>query len=534
MTILQFPSVGDPKESRDPWVKDSIYRLIKSSIDQTSGQLPTHGLDLPDENSVRNAEKIGWVAGARDGVAGVQLGERQKVLGKRAAELLGKISETADCTAASALYRLLKEESVLDFVDEALRCVAEKNLEAAPHLHEVALKLATEAADRGPVKFGIALLGTLRLRSHQDVVCVLGRHDEFTLFAAVALRNMLDDPETAIWSLAKLVRGWGRIQAVNWLVPTASPEIQRWLRTDGFRNSVMHEYLAYIAATNGRLAAALELPLVEDAELASAGEIIDALIAGSAGPVEGIDQYEDAAKTCRLYLSHVKRHSPVLCHFLTTQLIREYIEGDERPSDQRLKQGWSESAQNSVRALCANILENEQWNELVLSELNSGEDRAFHRASRAAEYLGLDTFECHWARLKSQPQEAARWYYVMHRANPERIDQIIELAERELPLDVIATGPTDALGIGPGFRPHGCLDFVLQDLEGFPGKGWRLIDAGIRSPGKRNRVMALNALERWESGAWPPEVRSVLEVAHSLEPDQKLQERIDGLLQKSK
>lgn len=85
--------------------------------------------------------------------------------------------------------------------------------------------------------------------------------------------------------------------------------------------------------------------------------------------------------------------------------------------------------------------------------------------------------------------------------------------------------PTDALGIGPGFNPHGCLDFLLQDLKGFPRKGWRLIDAGIRSPGKRNRVMALNALERWESDAWPPGVRSVLEVAHSLEPDQKLRER---------
>jgi hypothetical protein len=46
----------------------------RTHIDQTNGQLPTNGLDLPDENSVRNAERIGWVAGARDGVAGVQVG----------------------------------------------------------------------------------------------------------------------------------------------------------------------------------------------------------------------------------------------------------------------------------------------------------------------------------------------------------------------------------------------------------------------------------------------------------------------------
>jgi hypothetical protein len=243
VTIVQFPSSGDCNGPRDPWVKDSIYRLIESSIDQTSGQLPANGLDLPDENATRKGERIGWVAGARDAVAGVQLGERQRVLGNRAAELLEQISQTADSSASIALYCLLRDESVLDFIDEALGCVAGKNLEAEPGLHEFALRLATESADRGPVKFGIALLGTLRLRAHQDVVCNLGKHDEFTLFAAVALKNMLDDPQTALWTLARQVHGWGRIQAVKQLVPTASPEIQRWLRTEGFRNSVMHEYL---------------------------------------------------------------------------------------------------------------------------------------------------------------------------------------------------------------------------------------------------------------------------------------------------
>jgi hypothetical protein len=72
VTIVQFPSSGggDWNGPRDPWVTDSIYRLIESSIDQTSGQLPANGLDLPDENATRKGETIGWVAGARDGVAG--------------------------------------------------------------------------------------------------------------------------------------------------------------------------------------------------------------------------------------------------------------------------------------------------------------------------------------------------------------------------------------------------------------------------------------------------------------------------------
>lgn len=60
-------------------------------------------------------------------------------------------------------------------------------------------------------------------------------------------------PRPVLWSLARSVNGWGRIHTVERLKGTENQEIQEWLVREGYRNAVMYEYLAYLAATSGHL-----------------------------------------------------------------------------------------------------------------------------------------------------------------------------------------------------------------------------------------------------------------------------------------
>src|SRR5207248_2725531 len=113
-----------------------------------------------------------------------------------------------------------------------------------------------------------------------EIFRTLGRHEEFTLFCAVGLANACDDGETQLWELAKHVDGWGRIHLVERLSKTENPEIKDWLLREGYKNSVMYEYLAYPCAVGGGLLAALEADEVDDDLLLSAAEIIQALITG--------------------------------------------------------------------------------------------------------------------------------------------------------------------------------------------------------------------------------------------------------------
>ena len=110
------------------------------------------------------------------------------------------------------------------------------------------------------------------------------------------------------------------------------------------------------------------------------------------------------------------------------------------------------------------------------------------------------------------------------------MDRVIALALQRLPLPEIATGAANELGLGPAFRHHGNLDFIVQDLKRFPGKGLALVHAALRSPVVRNRNMALNALAAWGEWRWGPDTRRSLEAALQVEPVDKVRDRMEKVL----
>jgi hypothetical protein len=162
--------------------------------------------------------------------------------------------------------------------------------------------------------------------------------------------------------------------------------------------------------------------------------------------------------------------------------------------------------------------------------LGSDVELTFAHAYQAAKALGIDTWDIHWRRLQQKPAEPGRWYHVMAGCNGNRIEKVIEFAGANIDLAAIATGAGDELGLGRGFEPHSCLDYVLQDLRRFPGKGATLIEAGLKSPVVRNRNMALNALAAWSREDWPSRLKEALERADKCEPKEDVRERMKKAL----
>jgi len=180
--------------------------------------------------------------------------------------------------------------------------------------------------------------------------------------------------------------------------------------------------------------------------------------------------------------------------------------------------------------LCDLILGRPEWPDRVRAKLGSQDEVAFAHADQAAKALGIDTWDIHWRRLQAKPADPGRWYHVMALCDEGRIGKVIEFAEANLDLAAIATGAADELGLGRGFEPHSCLDFVLQELRRFPGRGARLIEAGLRSPVVRNRNMAVAALAAWPRGEWSVGLEKSLEQAARCEPDEGVRERMHKAL----
>lgn len=504
-----------------PWGdRTSIYQHILANIRPGEPGLGEQGDQLPDEDIVRGDNQLGWAPGALDGVVGHHGGggETEDTVNK-ILESFRALTKKATPDRAASLYTLLVENSALSYVDQLLEAVFAHDDLDVKRLYAVAHWLATGAADREPIKCAISLLSVFQGGDERDLLLTLGRHEEFTLFAAVALKNAGDDAELSLWALACLVTGWGRIQIIERLAETKDEQIKAWLLREGYHNDILHEYTALICAKTGELSIALLTPDPDDKLLQGAGAILTALIRGHGGPVEGIEAYDEGPAATELYLTHLQTRDLDLQGFNDVARIDQFLKEDFDEA-QDFTHGWTERSA-TLLALTNAILSRPGWEQMVRDGLDSEDRRTFWTATEAARQLGLDAWEIYFDRVKRGED---LWSFVAQTNDNDRIDRVIALAEETLPLNEIASGPSDSMGVGPEFEPHDALGYVLQELRRFPGKGWSLIRTGMQSPVVRNRGMAVMALVSWDRTTWPDEAERLLRSAIALEPNDQTRE----------
>ena len=511
-----------------PWSdRPSLYQHILAHIRPGEPGLAAGGEELPDQELVEEVQKVRWAPGALDGVFGhhTEGGEPEETA-EEVLEALRAFTRKASGERAAALYHLLAGGTAIEYVDHLLSAVLADDRLLLDRVRAVARWIATGAPDREAVKIAIALLGLFRDGLDRDLLLALGRHEELTLYTAVALGNSGEQPARILWELARNVNGWGRIQAVERLAGAADPEVAAWLLREGYRNSILYEYTALTCASAGNLIGVLRDPDPDEALLVGAGEILTTLIRGREGPAEGIGEYPEGAEAAELYLGHLRRRPCLgIEHLLAADAIRKFLdEEDGEAQDPDL--GWPQR-RDAILEHAKAVLARPEWPEIVERELTSSEPQTFHHAAAAAQALGFDVWDLYFERLERGED---MWYFVMQTDDPERIDRVVALAEERLPLDRIAAGPGEELGLGPRFRDHSALDFVLQDLQRFPGQGWPLLRAGLQSPVIGNRNMAARALAAWDRSAWPPEAEFLLRSALAHEPYEPTRELLGKVI----
>ena len=227
--------IFDQKESTEikEWRTDnSILKFLSSNLDE-NGNLTEKAHDLPDEK--KDDEKIRFAPGLMDAMFGADDSDDSK---KRITELtkhIKKVASKGDKIGEQEFYGLITEnEGVIGIIDDFLQTVVNNALPIEPYLFKYAKDLATRTDKRNAVKFGIAILGLCQNKSVLNDIKILGLHDEFTVYATIAIVNLSDNVENNLWDLAKKVDGWGKIQLVDRLArPELSEPMKDWFILSG-------------------------------------------------------------------------------------------------------------------------------------------------------------------------------------------------------------------------------------------------------------------------------------------------------------
>ncbi|MCY9529387.1 limonene hydroxylase [Paenibacillus alvei] len=504
-----------------PWKgRPSIYSYIRDQGESVNGS-------LPDDDEFWADSKLRWASGALDGVLSHHAAgsEREEEVDE-IVELLAKHSRETKHATRKALYMKLVTAEISSMIDDILEQVrTHPDIRPEPVFHE-AVWLAEHGAHRNIVKFGIALLGLFQNEHVKELLLTLGRHDEFTLYTAVAIRNGMDDSNEVLWELAKHVHGWGKIHLVERLEP-ATQEIRDWLLRYGCQNNIMDEYLACICARNGGLQGALSVEQVDHELYEGATDIIEALLNG--GPAEDIDDYEYAPQVLSDYVRLAREMCSTVKHLSVMFHLHDFLAQDEERWNERMSAGWTEQLRTDTIEAVQVILAQPKWKGNVLDAIESSESVNRYYGIACAGKLGIDIWETLYHQLAEDPLQDSLYLQLMKSEDTSKIRKVVQFAEEHLPLQDIATGPGAEMGLGKEYIAHQCLNSILQSLERFAGIGERLVKAGLNSPVVRNRNMALRALEGWDAASWGEQLIGA--VIHSLEveTEESVRERICAL-----
>ncbi|MCR5427594.1 MAG: hypothetical protein K6F16_01225 [Lachnospiraceae bacterium] len=262
----------------------SLYSYIKNGM-TPDGTLPA-GFSLPSED----AGGLHFADGAQDGIFIYHV--QHEPLSADDIARIGELTALAgagDSSGAEAGFKdFCKAHRVISFIDDLQRNVMNNySTLSANAIYKFAVHLLYESDDAECVKVGLSFLEMLDISKDEalkDAVRTIALSDEFTIFAVFIMRKW-PDAEAELLSLAKKVRGWGRIHCVEFM-DAEQTETKRWLLQNGVDNDVVPAYSAWTVYEKAGVEDILKRDLFTKEEIHALIALTDALM--DEGPVQGI------------------------------------------------------------------------------------------------------------------------------------------------------------------------------------------------------------------------------------------------------
>lgn len=513
----------------------SIFEHVYAHINPVGPGLLPGGENLPDDDDFFGRQKIRWIPGATDVVIGHPDIMSEKEKQKRVdffVNAFRKTSKNPSLGNIEELERVLSMPETLSIIDNVLKAIIVDKTIDQSILYQVCRYLFLYSRQRGAVKFSTAILGLYGVAGDLELFKIIARHDEFTLYAAVAIMGHHVTVADLWMEMAKKVRGWGRIHLVGRLLDIKNDEVRDFLLREGCRNDVMPEYTSHRIAERMKLLNALKPESIDRELFEGAGVILSSLVhaTGSDCPFLGMDEYREGEDTVREFLRHAEKMSETLEDYLVVNNIgTTAISINEGGCREHLK--WSNETFDLIKTKVENILQNSFSRDEILKAVESEDAEEQWRAITISLMNGLDIREKLMDLLKSNPCQARLWFVLMQGAKDSSVDEIVEMAlklwkGREW-------GRHSAILI-PGEEDEymECMETLIRELQSFPGRGWELLKKGLRTQKTEIKNLVIKTLYNWNGDLIESEIRGeLIRLLEDPQEDEGVRIGVENLLQ---
>lgn len=258
---------------------------------------------LPDQDNIHLTGDQVWVPGAYEGtLLRSNFSIKQHVwtnwVSSKKVKLF--IIDPSDINMKT-VEEMITKYSAISLIDPVISFLSRSNL-AEEKISKAGLRLLKESSSREAVKLGIALLGRTKNTEAAKDVETVSYCEEFTLYGAVALKNMLpgDDADDALMRIAGKVSGWGKI-SLMYELNYDREDVRAWTVKYGCANDIGLSYLANVCAIKGKMASYMEnLEKLDADEFKGICNIFRGLLSADKDN-DGIYEYPEAVKATRLF-----------------------------------------------------------------------------------------------------------------------------------------------------------------------------------------------------------------------------------------
>ena len=487
-------------------IQKSLYESILDGVQNGA---------LPEDFSLPRYETEGGFSfgdGAKDGVTIFHM-QQTDIDDSGMVQLIKALhlaSEGKAAEADAAFAELGRSFGAVLVIDDLQQYILSHKADFNPeNLHRTALALVLHSADRESVKYGLSIMELFVAKDAavKDAVRTIGLSDEFTIFAVFNMLNWANANDE-IFRLVQKVHGWGRIHTLERLEAT-TPEIREWMIREGIHNNIMSAYSALTVWEKANVREYMKGPITKK-EYTAIGDIISAM--SDEGPVEGLSALEDEAEDVLMdYLARADEFELDVDDYDNVLDIYRWAADEEY--------ALPAAAERSME-----LLSTDECQEVVLKAVRDG------KGVRIADALELDyadaLLECMRADFDNQFWQSS---YLM--SSEEHIESVLELVREKLPLSQMRRDPADENRFAAGYDVYNKLEYVLQNLCGFPNAGEDIVAAGLWSPVTGVRKTALQVLEDWTMLQEQP-IAEISEALSTELTDLEAKEFDDGLREK--